>query len=341
MRIRKPAAAAVCMLLCMLMLVGLAASSFAEEALAELHVEKNGLTLDLSLLKLEIEDGKLVVSVGIDGITKWKDEEPPKIILDFEQAGEKFTSGLFSADTVAKLPENAKNYKTTSKHPVSGEELPDRILIDIGSDEPLVFWEKDPSADAPAENMQTEPPADTEKDGGKDNGKDSGQDDAQEVLAEVQSIFDGGEYYAAALAARDCAENYPDVWDECDEILEKIADKLKDKEPETGELERHFPFYGRNCVHATAESWPFEMTITDVDNPSLFVRFYVRKGDTSEIYLPSSHYNVTLTTGDIWFGDDIGFGELGESDDFDGDTLDMTSRAQGNTITYHEWNPIF
>lgn len=333
MRTRKPAAAALCMLLCVLMLTGLAASSFAEDALAELHVEKNGLTLDLSLLKLEIEDGKLVVSVGIDGITKWKDEEPPKIILDFEQAGEKFTSGLFTADTVAKLPENAKNYKTTSKHPISGSELPDRILIDIGSDEPLVFWEKDPNADVPA---------DAEKDdSGKDSGKDSGQDDAQDVLAEVQAIFDGGEYYAAALAARDCAENYPSLWDECDEILEKIADKLKDKEPETGELERHFPFYGMNCVHATAESWPFEMTITDVDNPSLFVRFYVRKGDTSEIYLPSSHYYVTIATGDIWFGDDIGFGELGESDDFDGDTLDMTSRAQGNTISYHEWNPIF
>ena len=332
MRTLKPAAAALCMLLCVLMLTGLAASSFAEDALAELHVEKNGLTLDLSLLKLEIEDGKLVVSVGIDGITKWKDEEPPKIILDFEQAGEKFTSGLFTADTVAKLPENAKNYKTTSKHPISGSELPDRILIDIGSDEPLVFWEKDPNADVPA---------DAEKDDGEDSGKDSGQDDAQDVLAEVQAIFDGGEYYAAALAARDCAENYPSLWDECDEILEKIADKLKDKEPETGELERHFPFYGMNCVHATAESWPFEMTITDVDNPSLFVRFYVRKGDTSEIYLPSSHYYVTIATGDIWFGDDIGFGELGESDDFDGDTLDMTSRAQGNTISYHEWNPIF
>ena len=333
MRTRKPAAAALCMLLCVLMLTGLAASSFAEDALAELHVEKNGLTLDLSLLKLEIEDGKLVVSVGIDGITKWKDEEPPKIILDFEQAGEKFTSGLFTADTVAKLPENAKNYKTTSKHPISGSELPDRILIDIGSDEPLVFWEKDPNADVPAGAEKD--------DSGKDSGKDSGQDDAQDVLAEVQAIFDGGEYYAAALAARDCAENYPSLWDECDEILEKIADKLKDKEPETGELERHFPFYGMNCVHATAESWPFEMTITDVDNPSLFVRFYVRKGDTSEIYLPSSHYYVTIATGDIWFGDDIGFGELGESDDFDGDTLDMTSRAQGNTISYHEWNPIF
>jgi len=335
MRTRKPAAAALCMLLCVLMLTGLAASSFAEEALAELHVEKNGLTLDLSLLKLEIEDGKLVVSVGIDGITKWKDEEPPKIILDFEQAGEKFTSGLFTADTVAKLPESAKNYKTTSRHPISGSELPDRILIDIGSNEPLVFWEKDPDTDAPAESTQT--PADTEK----DSGKDSGQDDAQEVLAEVQAIFDGGEYYAAALAARDCAENYPTLWDECDEILEKIADKLKDKEPETGELERHFPFYGMNCVHATAESWPLEMTITDVDNPSQFVRFYVRKGDTSEIYLPSSHYYVTITTGDIWFGDEIGFGELGESDDFDGDTLDMTSRVKGNTMSYHEWNPTF
>ena len=96
-----------------------------------------------------------------------------------------------------------------------------------------------------------------------------------------------------------------------------------------------------NRVHATAKNWPFEMTITDVEDPGLFVRFYVRKGDTSEIYLPSSHYYVTISTGDIWFGDDIGFGELGESDDLDGITLDMTSRAQGNTISYHEWNPIF
>lgn len=345
MRTRKPAAAAVCLLLCVLMLTGLAASSFAEEALAELHVEKNGLTLDLSLLKLEIEDGKLIVSVGINGITKWKDEEPPKIVLEFEQTGEKITSGLFTTVTAAKLPENAKNYKATSKHPIRGSELPDRILIDIGRDEPLVFWEKDPDAEAPAENKQSEAPADTEKDSGKDSGedsgKDSGKDDAQEILAEVQAIFDGGEYYAAALAARDCAENYPALWDECDEILEQIAEKLKGKEPKTGEIERHFPFYGRNCVHATAKSWPFEMTITDVDNPSQFVRFYVRKGDTSEIYLPSSHYYVTIVTGNIWFGDDIGFGELGESDDFDGDTLDMTSRAKDNTISYHEWNPIF
>ena len=333
MRTRKLSAATVCILLCVLMLTGLTVSAFAEESLAELHVEKNGLTLELSLLKLEIEDGKLVVSIGIDGITKWKDEEPPKMILEFEQAGEKYTSGLFTAETVAKLPETAKNYKTTSKHPVSGAELPDRILIDIGNDEPLVFWEKNPDADDPKNSTQTALPLDSEK--------DSGKDDAQDVLAEVQAIFDGGEYYAAALAARDCAENYPTLWDECDEILEQIADKLEGKEPKTGELERHFPFYGMNCVRATAESGPFEMTITDVDNPGLFVRFYVREGETSEVYLPSSHYYVTITTGEIWFDDNIGFGELGESDDFDGDTLDMTSRVKGNTMSYHEWAPVF
>ena len=349
MRTRKSAAAAVCMLLCLLMLTALAAPAFAEESLAELHVEKNGLALDLSLLKLEIEDGKLVVSVGIDGITKWKDEEPPKIILDFEQAGEKFTSGLFTEDTVAKLPESAKNYKTTSKHPVSGSELPDRILIDIGGDEPLVFWEKNPDTDTPENSAQTASSVDVGKaigkgvgtDSGKDSGKDREADDEQEVLAEIQAIFDGGEYYAAALAAHDCAENYPALSDECSEILEQIADKLKDKEPKTGELERHFPFYGMNCVRATAISRPFEMTITDVDNESQFVRFYVRLGETSEIYLPSSHYYVLMKTGDIWFDDDIGFGELGEQDDFDGDTLDMTSRVKGNTMNYHEWTPVF
>ena len=71
------------------------------------------------------------------------------------------------------------------------------------------------------------------------------------------------------------------------------------------------------------------------------MRFSVRLGETSEIYLPSSHYYVLMKTGDIWFDDDIGFGELGEQDDFDGDTLDMTSRVKGNTMNYHEWTPVF
>ena len=346
MRTRKSAAAAVCMLLCLLMLTALAAPAFAEDSLAKLHVEKDSLALDLSLLKLEIEDGKLVVSVGIDGITKWKDEEPPKMILVFEQTGEKFTSGLFTTDTVAKLPESAKNYKTTSKHPVSGSELPDRILIDIGRDEPLLFWEKDADAAAPEDSAQTASPADIGKAFEKGSGKagtgkaDSGND-GQEALAEIQASFDRGEYYAAALAARDCAEDHPSLSDACGGILEQIADKLKDREPKTGELERHFPFYGMNCVRATAKSAPFEMTITDVENAGQFVRFYVRQGETSEIYLPSSHYYVLMKTGDIWFDDDIGFGELCEQEDFDGDTLDMTSRVKGNTMNYHEWTPVF
>ena len=83
------------------------------------------------------------------------------------------------------------------------------------------------------------------------------------------------------------------------------------------------------------------MIITDSEDEKLNTRFYVRQGDTSEVYLPSSYYRVIIKQGDVWFGDEIGFGELCESSDFGGDTLDMTSRVKGSTMSYHEWKPVF
>lgn len=307
----------------------LTGSAFADDAapLAELHLEKNGLPLDLRLLKAEIEDGKLVLSVAIDGITSWKDEEPPSLIIKYKESGMELKTKLFTNDTVKSLPAGAKNYKMTSKLPSSGDALPDQILIDIGGDEPLLFW---PSTgdDAAKPAVSTQPKSGSE---------------ADKAMAEAQKLFDAGEYYKAALAIHDCQEDYPGstAAKEGDKLMEQIAKALKGKEPKTGELERHFPFYGMNCVRATAKTGPFEMIITDVEDEKLNTRFYVRKGDTSEVYLPSSHYYVVIKMGDIWFGDDIGFGELCETSDFDGDTLDMTSKSDGRTINYHEWTPTF
>lgn len=167
--------------------------------------------------------------------------------------------------------------------------------------------------------------------------------EAAAVIDEARGLFDDEAYYEAALRVRDCQELYPDTEaaEAGNELMDEIAAALKDKEPKTGELERHFPFYGKNCVRATAQSFPFEMTIRDVEDESQFVRFYVRQGDTSEIYLPSSHYHVLIKAGPVWFGDEIGFGELGESSDFGGDTLDMTSGEKNNIISWHEWSPVF
>ena len=311
-------------------------SACAEETapLAELHLEKNGLPLDLRLLKMEIEDGKLVLSVSIDGITEWKDEDPPSLIINYGDSGMELKTKLFANETVKSLPAGAKNYKMTTKFPSDGDALPDQLLIDIGEKDPLPFWlSEDAVLDAAVETTVKAADEIVPK-------KDTG---AQAAIDEAQKLFDAGEYYKAALAVRDCQAEYPnsDAAQKGDEMMSEIKTALKDKEPKTGEIERNFPFFGMNCVRATALTGPFEMIITDTEDEKLNTRFYVRQGDTSEVYLPSSFYSVIIRQGDIWFGDEIGFGELCESSDFGGDTLDMTSRVKGNTMSYHEWKPVF
>lgn len=311
-------------------------SACAEETapLAELHLEKNGLPLDLRLLKMEIEDGKLVLSVSIDGITEWKDEDPPSLIINYGDSGMELKTKLFANETVKSLPAGAKNYKMTTKFPSDGDALPDQLLIDIGEKDPLPFWlSEDAVLDAAVETAVKAADEIVPK-------KDTG---AQAAIDEAQKLFDAGEYYKAALAVRDCQAEYPnsDAAQKGDEMMSEIKTALKDKEPKTGEIERNFPFFGMNCVRATALTGPFEMIITDTEDEKLNTRFYVRQGDTSEVYLPSSFYSVIIRQGDIWFGDEIGFGELCESSDFGGDTLDMTSRVKGNTMSYHEWKPVF
>ena len=311
-------------------------SAFAEETapLAELHLEKNGLPLNLRLLKMEIEDGKLVLSVSIDGITEWKDEDPPSLIITYGDSGMELKTKLFTNETVKSLPAGAKNYKMTTKFPSDGDALPDQLLIDIGEKDPLPFWlSEDAVLDAAVETAVKAADAIVSK-------EDTG---AQVAIDEAQKLFDAGEYYKAALAILDCQAEYPnsDASQKGDEIMAQIKTTLKDKEPKTGEIERNFPFYGKNCVRATAESGPFEMIITDVENENLNTRFYVRQGDTSEVYLPASSYHVLLKQGDIWFGDEIGFGELCESYDFGDDTLDLVSRVKGNTMNWQEWRPTF
>ena len=317
---RNRCGATALFLLCALLFTLLAGSAVADEAapLAELHVEKNGLPLDLTLEKLEIEDGSIVIMLGMDKITGWKDEEAPGLIVSCKNPDRKFKTDLFTAETVKSLPSTIKDFKTTMKFPYEGETLPDEILIDLGEDEPMILW---PSADSEidaAVKAAVRP-----------------KTDEQSAIEEAERLFDAGEYYEAALAIRDCSGQ------KRGELMDRIAEALKDREPKTGELERNFPFYGKNCVRATAATGPFEMIITDTEDENLNTRFYVRQGDTSEVYLPASSYHVVINKGNIWFGDEIGFGELCESSDFGGDTLNLKSGVKGNTMNWQEWSPIF
>ena len=133
----------------------------------------------------------------------------------------------------------------------------------------------------------------------------------EQLLANAQKYFDEGEYYLAYDAAVKCQnEADADLSARSEELIEQIKSAVSENEPENGEeLERTFSVSGGGQLRVTAQSGPLEMLVTDNVNPEQFVRFYVKHGETGNVYLPSGSYTVTCKLGFIWFDDETGFGE--------------------------------
>ena len=85
---------------------------------------------------------------------------------------------------------------------------------------------------------------------------------------------------------------------------------------ETGELERSFRYQGGNMINITSEEGDVELKLTSPNAPGV-ARYYIREGETASFYLPCYKYDVEYTRGDIWFDDEIGFGEFGETHEYE------------------------
>ncbi len=133
----------------------------------------------------------------------------------------------------------------------------------------------------------------------------------EKYLADAREYFDEGEYYLAYDAAVKCQnEADADLSARSEELIEQIKSAVSENEPENGEeLERTFSVSGGGQFRVTAQSGPLEMLVTDNGNPKQYVRFYVRHGETGNVYLPGGSYTVTCKLGYIWFDDETGFGE--------------------------------
>ena len=149
-----------------------------------------------------------------------------------------------------------------------------------------------------------------------------------------------GDYYQAALIYQDCYNTYPDARGTCSRQLDAIRSQLRSIEPSTGELARTIQYQGRHEIHITASSGPVEATFTDVEDPGQYVRFYVRQGETSLIYLVNGTYRVSYKVGLCWFNDSIGFGDLCRSVTYD-DYLEFHTKQDNAWITNYSWSPIF
>ena len=120
-------------------------------------------------------------------------------------------------------------------------------------------------------------------------------------------------------------------------MLLQVTSALKSGEPKTGtELKRTFQFQGGSEIVVTAESGPAEMTVTSQSDPSKYVRFYIRQGETATIPLPSQAiYDVTYKIGIVWFSDSLGFGEYCK--DYSGGEIDCAYSGDNTWVTNTVW----
>ena len=158
-------------------------------------------------------------------------------------------------------------------------------------------------------------------------------------LEEIKGLIAGEEYYDAAKAVVACREKWPESASECDAMWQQIKDALADKRPETGEMERTFQYQGGNIVSITSDSGDIDLTITSRGGHGS-ARYYVREGETVNFYVPCYSFDVDYTKGDIWFDDEIGFGEFGESSSYP-DGLEFRYMEIPSWVLFHfaEGNP--
>ena len=158
-------------------------------------------------------------------------------------------------------------------------------------------------------------------------------------LEEIKGLIAGEEYYDAAKAVVACREKWPESASECDAMWQQIKDALADKRPETGEMERSFQYQGGNIVSISSDSGDIDLTITSRGGHGS-ARYYVREGETVNFYVPCYGFDVDYTKGDIWFDDEIGFGEFGESSSYP-DGLQFRYTEVPSWVLFHfaEGNP--
>ena len=158
-------------------------------------------------------------------------------------------------------------------------------------------------------------------------------------VEEIKGLIAGEQYYDAAKAIVVCREKWTESASECDALWQQIKDALADKRPETGEKERSFQYQGGNIVSISSDSGDIDLTITSRGGHGT-ARYYVREGETANFYVPCYSFDVDYTKGDIWFDDEIGFGEFGESASYP-DGLQFRYMEVPSRVLFHfaEGNP--
>ena len=161
---------------------------------------------------------------------------------------------------------------------------------------------------------------------------------AKAALDSAQSYIRTGDYYRAARTIEDCRSKYPTSGADCNRMWKQLETAAASQMPPTGELERTIYVQGGNELRFSAKSGNVEVLAVNVKKESEFVRFFIRKGDSTTVFLPGGEYRITFKIGDVWFSDEIGFGDYCSVGSFD-ENIEFKVTQAGNWVTYYyfEW----
>lgn len=112
---------------------------------------------------------------------------------------------------------------------------------------------------------------------------------------------------------------------------------IEQPEPETGTiLERTFQYEGGGHLIATAESNSAVITVVSIEDASQYLRFYVRKGETVDMSIPTGTYTITYKTGNAWYGMETEFGTFSQDGYFE-DSFEFTFYQDNAWISNTIW----
>lgn len=132
------------------------------------------------------------------------------------------------------------------------------------------------------------------------------------VVGVAQASFDAAEYEKTMTLLSDGRENYGDTKENQD-LLEKLVKKLESLRPTNKKTFKDTVGWGWGKLAVTAGTKDACFRIIAVDEngqylPETVMLFYVRAGETVEMAVKNGEYKVQYTSGDYWFGNDVGFG---------------------------------
>lgn len=149
----------------------------------------------------------------------------------------------------------------------------------------------------------------------------------------VEQLFNSGRL-EDALNALDEIDQYYGTSDGSTTLRNKVLNRLAQSRPITGKKFADSIGWGYGKFVVTAGEYDACVTLKNLYQPSQYMFFYIRAGETATMQVKDGQYTASYITGPYWFGADNNFGGYyRNSGDVDG-TLDFSTTRDSANIYY-------